>query len=554
MLGMRQLTIHLSVAVLALTTAGAGPAWTQTAEAATFVVLAQGVRIGSERVTVTRTADGWQIRATGQLNRPVDLVTTQFDMTYSPAWRPRRLAMEGRFRGQLFSLATSFGPEGASNALLQGGQRASNTQQVASDAVVLPNNSFAAYEALAARLAPLDTGAAVPVYIAPETAATATIGEIRTRRISTPDGAIDVREYALALDLPAGPMVVIVWVDRNHRLARVAIPGSNVVALRDDLASVLAREEIIDNPTDEDVYIPSSGFSLGATISTPTDGRANARPIILVSGTGEEDRERVLHGVPVYGRLAGALADAGFFVVRYDRRGLGQSGGRTETTTLEDLAGDVRGIVSWLRRRDDVDDDRIAVLAHGARSAAVALLAARQEGRVKAVGLLGVPAGTGLDVTMAEQRAELAQLALEDTERQRRVALQQSIINAVLTGDGWDDIPPALRRQADTPLFRSWLQFDLAEQIDRIDEPLLILRGEQDRQATAADADRLEQLSAARGRAVTFTRKVTLPGLDHQLAPDVSGGAQPAAAGSAMPGGVAEAIASWLNQVMPERR
>ena len=550
---MRWLTIHLSVALLALTTAAARPA-AQDDGSATFAVLVQGVRIGTERVTVTRADGGFQIRGSSRLEPPIDIVTSQLEIDYGPEWRPQRVAVAGTFRGSVFALNSTFGPAGASSTVLQGGQTSTTTQEVAPDAVLLPNNFFAAYEALAARLAALEPGATVPVYIVPEATATATIDRVTPRRLATPDGEVEIREVDLTFGLPAGTMPVNVWVDAAGRLARVMIPASSIVAVREDISSVLAREIVVNNPTDETTFIPASGFSLGATITPPVDGNRNARPVILVAGTGQENRERVLYGVPIYGQLAGALAEAGFFVVRYDRRGLGQSGGRIESATLEDFAEDVRSVVSWLRRRDDVDDDRIALVAHG-QSAAVAMIATRREGRVKALGLLAAPGGSGVEVTLEQQRRELAAMQLDEAERQRRIALQRAIIDAVLTGDGWAAFPPALQRQADTPLFRSWLQFNPTDTIRRIDEPMLILRGALDHEVIETDAERLAQLSADRGRALIFTRRVSLPGLNHLLVRAQTG--EPSEYTSltdrAVDAGVPAAIVEWLNQVMPPR-
>lgn len=518
-------------------------------------MLVRGVRIGTESVTVLDTDDGYLIRASTRLSPPVDITTSRFELAYDENWHPRRISVEGMFRGSLFTLSSVMGPNGAASTLLLGGQQSSATQSVPADAIMLPDNFFAPYEALAARLAPLAAGDTLPIFVVPEALATATVDRIGERQLSTPGGVVNIREYDLTMRLPAGPLQFNVWVDGNQRLARVLVPSSSIVAVRSDISSVLSREIVVTNPTDETLFIPASGFSLGATITPPTDGNTEARPVILVAGFGDEDRERQIGGVPIYGHLAGQLAEAGFFVVRYDRRGLGQSGGRTESATLEDLADDVREIVRWLRRRDDVNADRVALVAHG-QSSAVALIATEREGRIKALGLLAAPAGSGVEVTLAQQRRELAAMPIEESDRQQRIALQRGIIDAVLTGNGWENLPAALRRQADTPLFRSWLQFSTAEIVEDIDEPMLILRGAIDAEVIESDADRLAQLSADRDRAVTFTRRVTIPGVNHLLTPASTG--SPAEYGVLPDPNVSplvgSAIAEWLNQVMPARR
>ena len=119
---------------------------------ARFTVILKGVRIGAEVVDVTRTSNNIKITSTGQILAPFDLTTSQFEMTYGTDWQPLQLSIEGQLRGQLITLATTFGLTTATSDMMQAGQRGSVTQPVTPRAVVLPNNFFAAYEALAARL------------------------------------------------------------------------------------------------------------------------------------------------------------------------------------------------------------------------------------------------------------------------------------------------------------------------------------------------------------------------------------------------------------------
>ena len=108
----------------------------------------------------------------------------------------------------------------------------------------------------------------------------------------------------------------------------------------------------------------------------------------LISGSCPQDRDETVFGIPVLGQVAGRLSDAGFFVVRYDKRGVGQSGGRIETTSIEAYADDVRGVVAWIRKRKDVDRDRIALVGHS-EGGAVALLWEQMRVYVRAVDYRG---------------------------------------------------------------------------------------------------------------------------------------------------------------------
>ena len=70
----------------------------------------------------------------------------------------------------------------------------------------------------------------------------------------------------------------------------------------------------------------------------------------------------------------------------------------------------------------------------------------------------------------------------------------------MLTGKGWETIqvPPAVRRQAETPWFQSYLAFDPAKIMKDIDQPILVVQGSLDTQVPADHADKLAALARAR--------------------------------------------------------
>ena len=77
------------------------------------------------------------------------------------------MAVEGALRGVPLSLTTTFGLTTATNDLDQGAQHASTSVPISPRTVVLPNNFYGAYEALAARLAASAPGARLPIYVSP---------------------------------------------------------------------------------------------------------------------------------------------------------------------------------------------------------------------------------------------------------------------------------------------------------------------------------------------------------------------------------------------------
>lgn len=490
---------------------------------ARFAVVLRGVRIGSQVVDISRTPNSIKITASGQILAPFELTTNRFEMTYTTDWQPQQLAIEGQLRGQLITLSTTFGLTTAISDMMQAGQRGSVTQPITPRTVVLPNNYFGAYEALAARLGSMAVGGRLPVYVVPEGEVGATITRITPRRIVGPDTAANLRQYELSVGGSGTPSVVHVWIDEGSRLARVDILAASLVVIREDLATVLSREEKSRNPGDEDLFIPAAGFSLGATITRPANAGGRAAAVILVGGPGRQDRDEMLYGVPMFGQIAGRLAEAGYFVVRYDKRGIGQSGGRTEHAAIAEYADDVLAIVTWLRKRKDIDGERFAVVAH-AEGAAVALAAAGREKRVKSIVLIAAPGRTGREVTLEQQQRLLTRLKETEGSRQAKVATQAAVMDAVVSGKGWDALPAELRRQADTPWFRSWLLFDPAVTLSRVNQPVLILHGALDTQIPPSHADRLEEIARARKKVPpTSTRKIIVPGTNHLLVAATTG-------------------------------
>ena len=515
-----------------------------------FLVTLRGVRIGTEVVTVTRTPSLFTISARGQIAPPIDLITGKFEMTYGPDWQPQRLTIEGALRNQALSVGTTFGLTTAMNDVVQGTSRGSISHEISPRTVVLPPNFIAAYEVLAARLSSFQTGVSFPVYIAPEGEIKATVNRITPRRVVSPEKATDLREYDITLLRPGVPLSVVVWVDERNRLAKVVFGDQGFAAIREDLSTVRSREELVRNPGDSDLFIPASGFSLAATMTMPAKRAAKMPAVVLVGGQGRQDREETKYGVAIFGQMAGLLADAGFIVVRFDKRGVGQSGGRPEHAGVAEYGQDVANITAWLRKRKDVDQNRISLVSH-ADGSAFALTAAAIDSKIRGVALLSAPGFTGRDTVLRQQHHTLARMVMTPADRDARIALQARVIDAVITGKGWDTIPPDIRRSVDTIWYKTWLLFDPAVALKKVKQPLLILHGALDREMPPPNGDRLTELSKTRKNSPpAATVNVIVPGVNHLLLPAVTG--EPDEYDTLVSGSVSPAVISalvtWLHQ------
>lgn len=537
-----------------------------------------GAVAGREEVTVLTTADGLDIIGKGRLSGSQDLVINRAEVRYRPDWTPEVYELEALVNGGDTLLYTSFAGTTAVTKGVQAGQKIEHTETLPPQAVVLPNVFFGAYEALTRRLAAGASAQELPVFVGFGAQGSLRLLNAAAELVQLGTSTLNVRRYALAYTGPRGATMVHVYADEAGSLLRVSIPAQRVDIMRDDLAAATSRTVVYSNPTDEAVVIPAAGFNLGATLTWPSSfatGRVATRPdqpalagrsaladrpvarlpaVVLLAGAAANERDGLVAGVPILGQLAGALADAGFVAVRYDKRGHGQSGGRAESATLGDHAEDALAAVRWLSNRRDVDRDRIALVGHN-EGAWTALLAATRERRITGVAAIAAPSTTGSERVLEQQRHVLERMNVAPAERVAKIELQERINAAVMTGRGWENVPADLRKHADTPWFQSFLSFNPARVIEDVRQPLLFIHGELDDEVPVLHVDRLGDLARkeSRSRSVTV---VAVRGVNHLLVPAVTGevGEYGALKDRTVSAEVTNAIRDWLTKTFQSVR
>ena len=493
-----------------------------------YAVFLRGTAIGRELVTFNRDAGGITITSQGRMLAPLNVTVRAAEFKYQPDWTPSAFNLDATVNGILLQLRTTFAGGQATTegtAPVQGqAQSVSAAHTVAPRTLIHANGVFGSYLALARRLVEnSEEGAEFRVYVVPQAEITARVKAVHRERMQIGTSVLDVRRFELIYVNPSGEVAVDVTASDDGGLIRVSIPSDSLDIVRDDVASSTSRTQIHSNPGDEAVTIPAVGFNIGATLTRPEKVAAGARlpAVVLLAGAGVGDRDGVVQGVPTLAQFAGAIAESGMMAVRYDKRGNGQSGGRSESATVSDFAEDVRAVVRWLEKRPDVDPKRIAVVGHS-EGAWVGLLAASRDRRIAAVVSVAGPSTTGAELVLEQQRLALDDMKLPPEERDKRIALQQQIHSAVQTGKGWDTVPPQLRKEADTPWFQSLLAFDPAKVLDDVRQPLLFVHGALDRQVPVAHVERLSDLARKESKSKSV-EVVVVRGVNHLLVPAITG-------------------------------
>jgi pimeloyl-ACP methyl ester carboxylesterase len=490
-----------------------------------FTIYLQARPVGTEQITVNRSASGITVSSIGRTGAPVDVVLRQLTARYDANWHPIELSIDATVSGRRSTLhAAVDGSSITTDITNEGAAPFHRAEPIDPQALLVPSPFVAPYESIAGRLVNAAEGTTVLLVQPGQGSFTALVGPSAPERIQTVDRLINARRTRLTFQVGAQPPIdAEIWAEESGRLLRVRIPSQQLEVARSDMSAVSTRRVTKSRPNDQDVRIPANGFSLGGTLSRPLGKTGPLPAVILVGGSGPTDRDETVAGIPIFGEIANAIADAGFAVLRYDKRGVGQSGGRPESATFLDYADDLRAAIKFMKDRKDVDRRRIALLGHS-EGGAVAMLAARNEKRLAALVLVATLGTTGAELNMYQVTHALERSNRAPAEQQSTIELQRQIQQAVITGKGWDGIAisDSLRRQAETPWFQSYLTYDPAKVMKDISQPILIVQGLLDTQVPPDNADRLETLAKERRNAAPV-EAVKIAGVNHLLVPAQTG-------------------------------
>lgn len=168
------------------------------------------------------------------------------------------------------------------------------------------------------------------------------------------------------------------------------------------------------------------GVTLAGTLTLPAGG-ARVPAVILVSGSGPQDRDETLFEHKPFLVLADYLSRRGFAVLRCDDRGTASSTGKFSTATTGDFARDAEAALDFLRQHERIDPARIALIGHSEGGLVVPLVAAAR-GEVAAIVLLAGPGVSGAEIA----REQATSIARAEGAGAAQLHLQQVVIDAVL--------------------------------------------------------------------------------------------------------------------------
>ncbi len=314
-----------------------------------------------------------------------------------------------------------------------------------------------------------------------------------------------------------------------------------------------------------------AGIKLAGTLTLPR-GKRPFPAVLLISGSGPQDRDETLFGHKPFLVLADYLTRRGIAVLRVDDRGVGGSTGKTMDATSADFAGDALAGVAFLKSRPKIDAAHIGLIGHS-EGGIIAPLVASQSKDIAFIILL---AGTGLpgeDVLYAQGAAIVKLMGADAAALARQKALQQRIFAVVRTEkdnavadkklrsaiqeaakadqqpalDALDALAPQLKMVV-TPWFRHFLDYDPRPALRKVRCPVLAVNGGKDVQVDAKT--NLAAIAAALkegGNRDVMTQEV--PGVNHLFQTCKSGAiSEYGAIEETLVPAVLERIAGWITE------
>jgi pimeloyl-ACP methyl ester carboxylesterase len=256
---------------------------------------------------------------------------------------------------------------------------------------------------------------------------------------------------------------------------------------------------------------------------SPLKGAAKRPAIILVHGSGAENREYMLP-------WARFLIRRGIAVLGYDKRGVGESSGDWNTASLDDLAGDVVAAFEYLKTRSDIDRTHIGVLGISQAGWVMPLAAVRATDLAFLISISGAgvpPAETTID----QARNEMTMTGMPPQAVDQIINLLKLQYEFARTGKGWEEYaaareklvakmgaaPKTIPGTQDDPYWqfiRGMYFYDPVPTLRRLQTPTLALWGELDNNVLAEKNKAAWEAALKAGGNKHYTLKI-LPKANH---------------------------------------
>lgn len=251
---------------------------------------------------------------------------------------------------------------------------------------------------------------------------------------------------------------------------------------------------------EEAVSFTNAQYTFNGTLTLPENYSKNTPVVLMVTGSGQQDRDEELFSHKPFAVIADALARQGIASLRYDDRGWGDKSVNFADFTTDDFRQDAAAAIPLLRKRFN----KVGILGHSEGGTIAMMLAA--EGKADFIVSLAGMAISGKETLIMQNRQAMSAIGLPKETVDSYCNSISKALDEIASGKkaseiNIDDVPVALKpitikalQQADTPYIRHFLTVDVGKLLPKIKCPVLALNGTKDTQVDCdANTTRIEK-------------------------------------------------------------
>lgn len=516
--------------VLAVALASPAPS---PASAEAFEIVVGGRILGEETVTRESSPEGPVLKSRIALDSPKGKIEFQQTLRLAAAsGEPVDYALEIAIPGAVQEVRARKGATGWTIEAGPAGAPTLTREHPIAGASILLDNNLASHLDLLARTAKLAPGESRSATFVVPQAAAAIAGTL-----SRLEDLADQRRFVVEM---GGVRLEIDARATDGGLLEARVPLQHALYRRKGAPVVARTEGSPADPRERELPLKTPEGDLGGTLTIPK-GTGPFPAVVLLSGSGPNDRHETVGPNAPFRDLARALADRGVASYRFDKATTSASVMAKRSVTLRaEYDDDAQRAIALVRGTTGIDPSRVFVVGHSL-GAAVAPRVAREAGDAVVGAVLLAAPGRPTDELVVEQVRAQAVLAGQDPDATAApVAAQLKVIR-----DGGGDAPFL---GAPPSYWRETFVLDTIADLKSLGKPALVAQGDNDVQVNVErDFGRFRDNVGEDGGRVTYR---VFPGLNHLLMSydGKSTGAEYGAKMTVAPE-VSEAIASWIARV-----
>ena len=289
-------------------------------------------------------------------------------------------------------------------------------------------------------------------------------------------------------------LVINIWArSDNHQLLKVDIPLMKFESSVPEF-SVSGNEETkapqivsSDNFTEREISFKSGEFDVFGTLSLPKNAKGKVPAVILIAGSGPNDRDETIGPNKPLKEIARALSNSGFAVLRYDKRTFTYKPPKLDAiniTLKEEVCDDALEGIKFLKNQSEINPKKVFVLGHSLGAVCAPLIVLQDK---DLAGIIMLAASARPADSLIFEQLEF-QSEVSGTSRDEETKKQMEELR-----NGFQQIRSKTFPQDKMLFFASgkywyfWLNYSPADTIKKISCPILVLQGEKDCQVSMKD-------------------------------------------------------------------